>query len=174
MRAMTGMRQSHERAPRRPVLEIGDRMVGKIRPKHVSQGIRVEYTAEWDQEMQLGGRAGLAASEGPVQPDDHLVMLRMHALTCREDIGVKFSNRRLRSPCALPSTGSRSTRHRSDRVLTRAAARAEALSRLRVSRAPVPRLGDTTVSADATGSPGMTVTYPDRYIKDSQRADHGG
>jgi hypothetical protein len=59
-----GSGSSHERAPRRPVLEIGDRMVGKIRPKHVSHRLRVEYTAEWDQQMQLGSGAGLAASEG--------------------------------------------------------------------------------------------------------------
>jgi hypothetical protein len=65
----------HERTPRRPVLEIGHWLVGQIWLKHVSDRLRVEHAAGRDQGMQLGGGAGLAAAKGPVQPDDHLIML---------------------------------------------------------------------------------------------------
>ena len=65
----------HERTPWRPVLEIGHRVVGQVRLEHVSHCLRVEHAAGRDQGMQLGGGAGLAAAKGPVQPDDHLIML---------------------------------------------------------------------------------------------------
>ena len=55
------------------MLEVGHWVVGEIRPQHVSDCLRVEQAAGWDQGTQLGGGGGLAAAKGPVQPDDHLV-----------------------------------------------------------------------------------------------------
>ena len=65
----------HQGTPRRPVLEIGHRLVGQIRLEHVAHRLRVEHTAYRDQGMQFASGAGLAAAKGPVQPDDHVSML---------------------------------------------------------------------------------------------------
>jgi hypothetical protein len=65
----------HHGTPRRPVLEIGHRMVGQIGLEHVSHCLRVEHATGRNQGMQLGGGAGLAAAKGPIQPDDHVRMV---------------------------------------------------------------------------------------------------
>ena len=71
----------HQRPPRWPILEVGDRMVGEIRPQHVPHCLRVEQAARRDQGTQLSGRSGLSAAKGPIEPDDHLVMLRVLGLS---------------------------------------------------------------------------------------------
>jgi hypothetical protein len=62
-----GRVRRHQGTPRRPVLEIGHRVVGRIGLEHVSHCLRVEHAAGRDQGMQLGGGAGLAAAKGPGQ-----------------------------------------------------------------------------------------------------------
>lgn len=71
----------HQRPPRWPMLEVGDRMVGEISPQHVSHCLRIEQAARRDQKTQLSGRRGLSAAKGPIEPEDHLVMLRAAALS---------------------------------------------------------------------------------------------
>jgi len=74
-RVSIGGGRHHQGTPRRPVLEIGHRLVGQIRLEHVAHRLRVEHAAGRDQGMQLGGGPGLTAAKGPVQPDDHVSML---------------------------------------------------------------------------------------------------
>lgn len=62
--------------PRRPVLEVGHRVVGGVGLRHVARRFGVEHAAGWDQAAQVRGSDGLAAAEGPVQPGDHASMLR--------------------------------------------------------------------------------------------------
>jgi hypothetical protein len=69
----------HQWPPRWPMLEVGDRMAGEIRPQHVSHCLRVEQAARRDQGTQLSGRSGLSAAKGPIEPDDHALMLRAAA-----------------------------------------------------------------------------------------------
>jgi hypothetical protein len=71
----------HQSPPRWPMLEVGDWVVGEIRPQHVSHRLRIEQAARRDQRTQLSGGGGLSAAKGPVQPHDHLVMLRAPALS---------------------------------------------------------------------------------------------
>jgi hypothetical protein len=40
----------YQRTPRRPLLEVGHRMVGEVRLQHVSDCFRVEHPAARDQE----------------------------------------------------------------------------------------------------------------------------
>ena len=65
----------HQGTPRRPMLEIGHGLAGQIGLEHVSHCLRVEHASGWDQGMQFGGGAGLAAAKGPIQPDDHVSMV---------------------------------------------------------------------------------------------------
>jgi Transposase DDE domain group 1 len=69
----------YKRAPRRPLLEVGHRMVGEIRLQHVSHCFRVEHLAVRDQRTQLGGGGSLTTAKGPIEPDDRVVMVRAHS-----------------------------------------------------------------------------------------------
>lgn len=67
----------HDHAtPRRPVLEVGHRVVGEVGLQHVARRSGVEHAAGWDQAGQFRGSGGLAAAEGSVQPGDHASTLR--------------------------------------------------------------------------------------------------
>jgi hypothetical protein len=77
--------------PWRPVQEIGHGMVSEIGLQHVASGLWIKQPGTGDQFQQFRSRGGLSCSEGPVQPDDHPVMLRTHhphlAAHCSRTVG---------------------------------------------------------------------------------------
>ena len=65
----------HWWTPRRPTLEIGHRLIGEIRLKHLSHRLRVETHGWMDHAMQLGSGAGSAAAKVPFSQMITLIML---------------------------------------------------------------------------------------------------
>ena len=62
-------------APQRPLLDVGHRIVGEVRPQHVAHRFWIEHAAVRDQAAQFSDSGGLATAKGSVQPDDHPSMV---------------------------------------------------------------------------------------------------